>query len=474
MIGRMRLMAGALFLFGAGLSFADSLSEALAARRFQDAVTIADSLLAAQPRDPRLWTARAVALSALGRNDDSLSSFQHALDADPAFVPALKGAVELGYRIHHPGTAALLDRLLALDPRNTVAHAMAGVLAVEASRCDSAVEHFQNAGPAVTASEQASSLYGSCLITLHRPAEAIPVFERLLAAHPSTRSFRFQLGYAQLLARKPLDAILTLQPLADESSLNLLAAAEIAAHRPDDAAAHLRQAIALAPAVEQNYLDLAALYLQNEAFGAAGQVAEAGLKQLPGSARLHAALGVVKAQFGTIEEAAAEFDRANQLSPHEEYGAAGFGVLYTEANRTPQAIAVLRDRLQKAPRDPVLNYLYADTLLHDAPDPSRPEFDEARQALLRSVAARPDYAKAHALLGKLYNQAEDYASAARHLQLATSADPANRMAWSQLAIALRRLGRTGEANVAVERLRQLALEESQSAPDRKRAPADPR
>jgi cytochrome c-type biogenesis protein CcmH/NrfG len=138
----MKRWVGALVLLGAGLCFGDSLSEALQSRRFQDAVALADTLLESQPRDPRIWTARAVALGGLGRDQESLSSFEKALSFAPKFVPALKGAVEVSYRLHDGRTAALLDRLLALDPRNGVAHAMAGVLAFEADNCAAAVSHF--------------------------------------------------------------------------------------------------------------------------------------------------------------------------------------------------------------------------------------------------------------------------------------------------------------------------------------------
>ena len=192
----MKRWAGALILLVTGPCFGDSLSEALASHRFQDAVKLTESLLAAQPRDPRIWTARGMALSNLGQDAESVTSFEHALRLDGRFLPALKGVAQICYRIHDARASKYLDQLISLDPENQVAHSMAGVLAFEAGNYDVAVSHFERGGTETIANEQAYSLLGASFILLHTPAKAIPVFERLLATHPSGRRVRFNLGYA--------------------------------------------------------------------------------------------------------------------------------------------------------------------------------------------------------------------------------------------------------------------------------------
>jgi cytochrome c-type biogenesis protein CcmH/NrfG len=126
-----------------GLCRADSLAEALRAKRFQDALELSGSLLLSRPGDPSVWTARGVALAGLGRDQESISSFEAALLHSPESVIALKGMAEVGYRSHHPLAADLLDRLIRVDPENAVAHAMAGVLAFEGSDCGRALYHFE-------------------------------------------------------------------------------------------------------------------------------------------------------------------------------------------------------------------------------------------------------------------------------------------------------------------------------------------
>src|SRR5262249_15638280 len=99
--GLMRRGLPALFLI-AGLCFGDALSEALRSHRYEEVLAQTSAALKTNPRDPRLWTARGLALSGLGRSQESISSFASALEASPDYVPALKGAVQVAYRARDP------------------------------------------------------------------------------------------------------------------------------------------------------------------------------------------------------------------------------------------------------------------------------------------------------------------------------------------------------------------------------------
>ena len=449
-----------------GICLADSLSDALRSGRFQDALTLSDALLKTQPRDPVVWTGRGIALAGLSRDRESISSFEKALQISPAFLPALKGAAEAGYRSRDQRTAGFLDRLIRLEPGNGVAHAMAGVLAFEADDCRRAVSHFEKARAETAANQQAWPLYGACLVAVDRAADAAAVFEQLLASHPESDLARFNLGYAQVLAHRNADAVKTLEPLASgpepkADALNLLAAAQAAEGRLESAVAHLQQAIRLAPKDERNYLDLAALCMQNESGGTAVAIVDAGLENLPQSARLHTVRGILKAQLGKHDDAAAEFDLANELDPGRRYGAAGLGVLYTETRQADLAATVLRERVRTSPGDATLNFLLAQALMQEGAEPGSPGFAEAVRCLRLAVGARPDFARAHSLLGKLYVQSGDYTQAVEQLRLAAKYDPSDRMAFSQLAIALRRLGRNEEAAAAVEALKRIVIVDAQ-------------
>ena len=451
----------AILMVVAGCCFAaDPLSEALRSGRFQDALSLADSLLKTQPRDARIWTGRGIALAELGRDRDSVSSFEKALEFSPDFEPALKGAVEAGYRSRDPRTAELLDRLLRVQPTNEVANGMRGVLAFERGDCPGAVSDFEKARSTTAGNPQALSLYGACLVAVDRVPEAVPVFARLLQHDPSNPRARFNLGYAQVLARKYEDAVRTLEPMiavagADPDGLNLIAAAEAGAGRLESAVAHLQQAIRTNPRDEKNYLDLASLCMRNESGDTAAAIVDAGLENLPNSARLHTLRGILDAQRGRHDEAAAEFDIANRLEPNREYGSAGLGVMYTEMRQTDLASGVLRERIRKSPNDPTLNFLLAQALVQEGVEPESAGHAEALRALKIAVAGKPDLARAHTLLGKLYVQSGEDERAAAELRLAARYDPSDRMAFSQLAIALRRLGREQDALEALDALKRI-------------------
>src|SRR5262249_23072333 len=65
-------------------------------------------------------------------------------------------------------------------------------------------------------------------------------------------------------------------------------------------------------------------------------------------------------------------------------------------------------------------------------------------------------------------QAGAYPEAVEQLRLAAEYDGSDRMAWSQLAIALRRLGRNEEAAAAVDALKRIVIADAQPKADLKR------
>lgn len=440
---------------------ADSLSEALQAKRYKDALTISDSLLQRSPDNASLWTARGFALAGLNRDDESISSFQTALKYSPGSLPALKGAVQTSYRSHDARIHSFLAQLLRLDPGNSSAHGIAGVLAFESGGCSSAIQHFEKSGIETVRNSDAYSLYGACLLTEHHFPDAVLVFQRLLADHPDSFNVRFDLGYAQLLARNAGQAVATLQSFATAAqpradALNLLATAESAEGQFEAAGAHLRQAIEIAPKADQSYADLTALYIQLEMLSSATLIVDIGLQNVPLSSRLHALRGVIQAQLGKYPEASAEFDRANELDSEREFGAAGLGALYLETNQPELAANTIRDRLRKNPNDATLNYLLAEAFMRTR------SWHEAQSALSACLRADPHSAKAHSLMGKLCVQTQNYTQAVSELRLAAEYDPGDRMTWSQLAIALRHLGRGDAASAALQKLKSIVIQQSPS------------
>jgi tetratricopeptide (TPR) repeat protein len=457
----------------AGAARADDLSDALDAGRFEEALRLTDARLKSQAQDPRLWTIRAIALERLERLPQSLASFERALTLDPNSLAALKGATGVAYRTRSPRAAGLVSRVLAREPNDETAHAMSGALAVEANQCETAVAHFARSGLALQQNRPALAQYAGCLLRLKRPKEAGDIFQRLVDASPDDVTARFNLAVCRLQtgqtdeAEAAARAAMTMSP-TDPEVLNLFAAASAAAGHLEPALAALRKATEIAPAEERHYLDLAGLCVEHGAFPLALEVVNAGLANIPGSAKLHMLRGAIRAERAEVEEAMRDFERASALSPDELYGSVGLSLVLRQADRLPEAIALLRRKLAERPRDATLNYLLGDALLRGDPSPQSPEFAEARAALARALRARPDFAKARAALGKLHLRAGEMAQAAGELRAAVRLDPADRLALNQLVAAYRRLGRQEEAAAVAGQLKTLLDKERAEEVERNR------
>jgi tetratricopeptide (TPR) repeat protein len=460
-----RGLASAILLVSlSGPVLADDLTDALAAGRFADAVRLADARLKTSPRDARVWTIRGIALERLQRLPESLQSFKRALDIEPASIAALQGAAEVAYSSRNPQAATFVSRVLARDPSSSTAHAMAGVLAVEAGRCEQAVDHFGRSGRALEGNAVALTQYGGCLLRLHRPDQAVDVFERLLREGGESSDVRFNLAVASLEAGRHEEAVkqagaAMIASPRDPDVLSVFAAASAAAGDVEPAIAALRRAIEIAPDDERHDLDLSVICLDHDAADLALDVVNAGLARIPDAARLYTMRGAIHADRAELEQAVQDFERARTLSPDELYGAVGLSLVLRQTERIPEAVALLRQKLSDRPADPTLNYLLADLLLRSDPDPASAEFRAARAALTRALRANPGLASAHAALGKLLLRAGELPRAVEALLTAVKLDPSSRVALNQLVLAYRQLGRTSEAAAAAADLKALLARE---------------
>lgn len=451
----------------------DDVVRSLSEKRFDDALRQAVSLIASSPRDPRLWTAKALALAGKGRSEDSLASFRKALDLRPDFLPALQGAAQTEYSTGNPHASVLLERILSLQPGNEPAHAMLGTLDFERKDCANAVTHFQMSRAVIADNPQALWQFGQCLLTSGRADQAVEVFSHLLSRQPDNASVRYNLGLAQFQARNFSQAIATLQPLAelprpDADLLNLLAAAYEADRQTEAAVAALRKATEIAPKDVRSYLDLATLCMDHGAYALGIEIVDVGLKNIPDSAALYAMRGILRAQTMQVDEAESDFRRANQLQPGQVYGTVGLGITFMQRGNPEDSVRILRERLARNPQDPALNYLLAEALLRKGIEPGTPEFDEAKLALLRSIKDKPDFAKAHAQLSKLYLLAADTAKALEESELAVQLAAEDRMSVYSLVRALKASGRNEEAKPLLLKLRELDAQELKEEVDKNR------
>lgn len=437
--------------------------------QYGDALQHIDEQLKEQPGNPNLWTLRGIALSNLKKPGESLQSFEKALSISPKLMAALEGAAEAAYSIRDRRAAQLVDRVLALQPENGTAHAMAGSLAVEAKDCTSAVDHFRRAKADIANNALALSQYGACLVETNQAADAVPPLERALSISRNNPAATYNLAVALEQLHQTEEAAALLQKMAPASeSLNLLAEIYTEENRIPEAIAALRRATEIAPRDERNYIDLATLCLDHQSTDLGIQIAGIGLKNIPNSAKLYALRGAMYAEAGNSTAAAEDFEKARTIEPDELYGSVGLSLLLRENAKLAEAETIIRKRLRAAPNDPTLNYLLADLLIRGEAEPGSSEFRQAIALLNKSIKAKPDFVNAHAALGKLYMSAGKPVEAVSETERTLELAPNDHVALNQLILAYRKLGRNQQAEAAAQRLRALLAQEEKEEISRNR------
>jgi tetratricopeptide (TPR) repeat protein len=423
------------------------------------ALRLAQDLARAHPTDPRAWTLQGIALQGLERPQESLAAFEHALQIDPNNVAALEGAAQLEFQAGSPEALPYLEKLLRLNPQDQTSHAMMAALAFKRKDCATTVAHYQKSPQVVANNVPALSQFGACLVHLDRPGEALPVFQRIAELQPQDPEVLYDLGLAQYGAHHYEDAIRTLLPLTEDGSerqragaLNLIATVYEADQQTPQAVAALQKAIKLAPDAVDNYLDLATLSLDHGAFKIGVDVVNAALHAVPNSAPLYLERGVLEVQLGHYNEADADFQKAAALNPLQNYSSVALGISLLQENKLDESVRVVKQRLAKAPGDPVLNYLLAELLIRKGVQPGTPSFREAEAAAQRAVHGKPDFVVAEDVLTELYLRSGKTGLAEATSRQALKSDPNDQSALYHLIVCLRKKGDLTELPQLVQRL----------------------
>jgi tetratricopeptide (TPR) repeat protein len=418
---------------GQGNADPEQVMQALRAKDYAAAVSAADAALAthpAHPEDCHILVMRGMALRGEGRADDSLQSFQAALDVCPHFVPALEGAAQIEYARRSSDAVPILEELTSIKPEDPTAHAMLAVLAWQRGDCASALPHFEKASSLVQQNPEAKREYASCL----------------LAEGEAERS---------------------VSPLVEAGSANahaLALAAQIAEEKGEtpQAIAWLRQAIVGDPSAVRNYVLFATFAFNHDSFQVGIDMIDAGLKVLPGAAPLFLSRGVLRVQLSQIDGALGDFEQAHRLDPNLSFAEDAMGMIHSQQHDNQGSLEAFRRHAEKNPRDPFLQYLYAEALL-ESPDSGKPEVRaEAIRAANQAVKLEPDYQPARDLLTVLYMRAGNASAAKQQAEEALKRNPDDSAALYQEMMADRSLGQKADVEGLVARLKQLKQSEQET------------
>ncbi|MGA8027080.1 MAG: tetratricopeptide repeat protein, partial [Bryobacteraceae bacterium] len=161
-----------------------AISDAIRSGRFQEAVESAEAALQSNPRDVRLATLRAIALSKLDKSAEALAGYRQALAIDPHYVPALAGISELEYPAATAAATRDVDALLALRPGDETAHAMRAYIAWKHGDCAVAVEHFSQSQQAIAQQPSALKEFSYCLEKMGNTPQAVSTLREAIVVSP--------------------------------------------------------------------------------------------------------------------------------------------------------------------------------------------------------------------------------------------------------------------------------------------------
>jgi tetratricopeptide (TPR) repeat protein len=418
------------------------------------ALSAADEALVKNPRSCPILSLRAIALQRLNRVEMALAGFSRALLICPRYLPALEGTAEIKYTRGDPDAPQLLRRILAVDAGNVTAHAMLASLFRRRNDCKAALPEFEASKPLFASRPELAQGFGFCLAEEGMYNEALAVYVGLLGSNPSP-AIRYDVALLQLKAKSYDGALGTLEPLITAKYAPALAlAARIYEEQNDTphSVALLRSAILADPTNTDYYLDFAGIAFSHRSFQVGIDVLNSGVTQLPRSAVLLIARGVLEVQLGNNELAIADFERAHQLDPTLSYVDEALGMMRTQENEGSKALEFFRSAVRLHPNDAFLQYLLAEQLSDAGSDLGTEAGDAAIMAAKDAVRLDPTYTPAHDLLAKLYLGSGHFALAIEQAEAALAQDPTDESAIYQEMMARKHMGDLQGSKELVARL----------------------
>jgi tetratricopeptide (TPR) repeat protein len=461
--------------------------------QWDSGIAILKPILAANPGNLKARNLLGIALTGKGDLAGANREYRQILKVAPRFYPALSNLAINELALKDVASAERhLNAALKLAPDDPTIHAYLGEIAYSRADYKNAATHLSRAGtllqqPSATAHLARSYLetgreqdalellrkldkaalgakaqfsLGLALAQHDLYGEAMPYFELVRQSYPDSYDVSFNLANCYVEAKQYPQAIAVLSALKERGHKtaeldNLLGEAYEGNQQINEAIGALREATALAPEEEDNYLDLAVLCIDHDAYDLGLEILNVGLHYRPQSDRLVFQRGLLYAMQGHFELADQDFQLASKLAPEKNLSYVGLGVSYMQTGNLPEAVRILRQRAKEKADDYTLQYLLGEALIRSGVSPGDPQFAEAKAALEQSVKLSQTFAPSRVELAKLRLREDRVDEAVELLETARKLDPADKAAYSQLAIAYRRQGKPEMAAAMLSTLAKL-------------------
>jgi Flp pilus assembly protein TadD len=232
---------------------------------------------------------------------------------------------------------------------------------------------------------------------------------------------------------------------ASSQMYNLLAWCRYRNNHPKEAVESLERAIALAPAVEDNYLDLGTILVSSNSLPSALALARKATTAVPSSAKLFELRGSIETRVGQFNDAVASYARAVALDSSRPTGIAGLAKAQFSAGMTQEAMATFENGVKRFPKDVELRLSYGAALKKQAEAGDSQASRRAKEMFRAAVALDAGSSAAHYELGKSYLENRNLEEAIPHLEKAVKLDAKSPEAHFALSRAYRQAGRAQEA-----------------------------
>ncbi len=240
--------------------------------------------------------------------------------------------------------------------------------------------------------------------------------------------------------------------------------------RYDAAIEQFRKAIELAPNLAEVFVYLGETYMQKRDYAAAIEPLRKAVKLSPNSVAAHGLLGYALLAHGFAADAIPHLERAGDKG--------ALGVAQLEIGRLQDAVGNLNAALAERPNDPDLVYYLArasgllskwaaDALLAAYPDSARAhqvlgenyfvlrQMANAEKEFIQALRLRADLPGVHLALGEVYAGAFQWAKAEEEFRAEARLRPGNAEAAYRLGVALLQQGKIRDARAELERANRL-------------------
>ena len=412
------------------------------------------------PGNPKVENLQGLALLGSGDANGAVAAFQRVIVLRPDYFPALKNLAVLESGLNRRSAAEHIGQALKISPQDPILNAYAAIYDLQRKDVSAAGRHLDQAGDAISAMPPEAEMRLAYLLgTSGLYPRAARVFQALIARGSNSPNLRYNLGLAQYLAGDYQSAIQTLEAAESQGhssdNLNLLAQAYDKNRQTQLAIDTLRKATVLFPGDENNYLDLATICIDHNAYPLGIEVVQIGLKNKPGSERLLFQLGLLHALSGQFDQAREEFHKAGRMAPGKDLPVAALELADIQQNGREDTIRELRKNLKQKGDSAILCYLLGSSLVRNGARAGSPEYAEARAVFQQAIRLDPRLPYPYIELGKMYEQSGKVLEAIPLFEKAAVLGPRDPSAYYHLARNYQKLNLPQKAEQMLNKLKEI-------------------